>query len=501
MSTPMSNAELAQALKATSPRRLHPHSWLFVLLNALPNFIAPLIMLFWQKEDDNIIVIIFFAIALLFLIAALLNLFSYRLHIHQDDIVIYHGIFARNTRHVPLANLHNVNLRRTLLHRWLNVAEVRLETAGSGEQSEALLRVLSQEDALTLQRYLLSQQALTPSETKTNANLLSLSYGEIIRLGLSRGQSLSIFATLLVLYFENKSIILLINHAFNDHPIFHQMLKHSWLWLLIAIILIWLLGKLSSILAAFLGYSHFALYDQANGRIQQTRGLLTQLSSHIHHQRIQVWRWQQNPTLRLFKRYRLSIDTAVTNGQDNTERGIKLLVPIADQAKMLSLQQHWQLPWFDSVQPLAANAWKRIWISYLLQSLICCLIGIILIYLFDLNKKIPITTLLYLYLALIPIQYLAAHKRAAFAGWHCQNGYFFYRDGWLWRHWHLIKINNIQIIALTHTPFDRRHHMATLILDSMGCSSYRKPFAIRYLPEKTANALAKALLAQQSKNK
>lgn len=499
----MTAFELGQALNVLSPRRLHRYSWLFITLDLIIGNVIPLGIGLWQQFHSPTATSVILLIALAFIIFRLLHQLSYRLHISGEDIIIYSGIFAKNVRHVPLANLHNVNLRRNLLHRYLKVAEVRLETAGSGGQSEALLRVLSIEEAEHIQAYLLSQQQNSSNTAATQPlttsdNLLPLSRGELIRLGLSSGQGLGISAFLLYIFFEfqdhSRLMAWIAQHLF-DSAWLAAMLQQWWVLAALFLIAAWLLGKISAIVATFLGYSRFALFDSGGERIQQNRGLLTQHTSHIRKTRIQVWRVQQNPTLRFFKRYRIVIDTAVMNAANGAERGISLLVPLAEYDKLQALLTHWRLPFFSHIQPLAQGAWRRMWIGYLLQSGGFCLALAAAIAAFA--ENIPPQAALWLWLALLPVQLIAALRRAAFAGWQCEGGYFFYRDGWLWRRWHIIALNNLQILALQHNFFDRRTQMASLILDSMGSNAFNRPFYIRYLPVKTARALAKVLHRRQ----
>lgn len=508
----MTAFELGAALNALTPRRLHRHSWLFITINLVIGNVIPLALGLWQQFRDPTATSIILILAALLIVLPLVHALSYRLHISGEDIVIYSGRLFKSVRHVPLANLHNVNLRRNVLHRWLAVAEVRLETAGSGGESEAVLRVLSLEDAQHLQRYLLSQQqsqssphhsALAQTEAQiphTGDNLLPLPHGELIRLGLSTNQGLGISAFIFYVFIEFQDydrMVAWIGGRLFDSLWLTEILSRWWIMALLALFVLWILNKLSAILFVYLGYSHFTLLDSGGERIQQQRGLLTQHSSHIRKTRIQVWRIQQNPSLRLFKRYRISIDTAVMDGGKGGERGISLLVPIAEQETIQSLLRHWQLPYFTQVQRLAARAWRRIFITYVFKSSLYC--GILALGLVGFSEKIPVQSAAWLWLALIPLQLIAAVRRAAFAGWHCEKGYFFYRDGWLWRHWHIIALKNIHAIALQHNYFDRRYRMASLILDSMGCSALNRPFAIRYLPQETAKILAKLLWQRQIK--
>ena len=132
------------AAGATPDQRLHPLSWLFVLVAQLRQFIVPLLALvvFGQRDDQALWPLI--GVGVLALVAVW-RYFTYRYRIEHDSIVIRSGLLHRHLREVPFARIHNVALHQTVLHRLFGVAEVRLESAG-GKKPEAEMRVLTLED-------------------------------------------------------------------------------------------------------------------------------------------------------------------------------------------------------------------------------------------------------------------------------------------------------------------------------------------------------------------
>ena len=150
MTTPSDSASPAGDARQTLPGRLHPWSWLFVLLAQLRSFALPLIAVFvfggskgeqWQFLGMLAGVVLG--------VVAVVQYFTYRYGVIGDELVIRAGILHRNRRHIPLARIRNVSLQQNLLHRLFHVAEVRLESAG-GTGAEATMRVLSLDAARSL---------------------------------------------------------------------------------------------------------------------------------------------------------------------------------------------------------------------------------------------------------------------------------------------------------------------------------------------------------------
>ncbi len=189
--------------------RLHPWSWLFVLLMQLRHYFLPLVALlvFGQRGDRDPMwaqLIPLSAIAALVLVSVLQYL-SYRYRIGSDAITVRSGLLARNRREIPFARIHNVEVRQNPLHRLFGVAELRLESAG-GVRPEAEMRVLKLDQALALERLVrqrgqapqAADAVATPADTAAGTEhvLLRLSGWDVVRMGLlsNRGWALAVAA-------------------------------------------------------------------------------------------------------------------------------------------------------------------------------------------------------------------------------------------------------------------------------------------------------------------
>jgi putative membrane protein len=157
MTTPEPSG-LATPLDDASPeRRLHPMSWLFVLIQQLRQFIVPIIVLFAFGRGDRNDLWGLVAICVLAVIS-IWQYYTYRFRIGGDSLQIRSGLLERSLRQIPFARIQNVALRQTVLHRIFGVAEVRLESAG-GIKPEAEMRVLTLADALALEALVRSRRA------------------------------------------------------------------------------------------------------------------------------------------------------------------------------------------------------------------------------------------------------------------------------------------------------------------------------------------------------
>lgn len=489
--------QLADALNARGERRLHRHSWLFVIGHLLWQNSIPLAFLVFTNRDwlGDAWPWIALAAAVLTLFA-IVHFLTYRFAIRDGDIVIRHGIFFRRTRYVPLAKVHNVTVRRNLLHRALGVAEVILESGGSGQSAEAHLRVLSLADARACERLVNHQPLLHADEDKPlpDDNVLPLRRRDIVRYGLANDQG--------VLWGAVLSVFLL-----TDDAVRHWLSQQVFFWLLgmraydgptllmlggLFVLGSLLVGKAMTVLLAFFTHGHFYLGD-SDTHITLRRGVLTRVESHMPKSRIQAWRIRANPVHRLFGCYSVHIDSVVMPG--DSSRGIRELIPIASHATTRRLLARWMDadPLAQTLLPLHAKAARRIALRYILW------LALILLPLMLLTETVPMpwrrqdnAWIALAGVLLCAACVVAAKQRCRFAGWALAQGALHWRDGWWWRRHHVAEVARIRALRLQHNPLDRRYDMVHLDADTLGAAALTAPLRLRFLPQ----AQARALLAQ-----
>lgn len=89
---------------------------------------------------------------------------AFRYRVDADELVIDSGVLSRRRRVIPLARIQNVDLERSALERLAGVAELRLETASGGSETEASLAVLAVGEARELQAELLRRRAVATGD-------------------------------------------------------------------------------------------------------------------------------------------------------------------------------------------------------------------------------------------------------------------------------------------------------------------------------------------------
>lgn len=470
-------------------RRLHPLSWLFVLMASLREFALPLIaaLVFGRRGQGPWELIGLIGGAALALHAGVVY-FSYRFRIEGDELRIRSGVFRRQTRHIPFRRIHNVTVHQGPLHRLFGVAEVKLESA-AGVKPEAHMRVLRLADAQALEA-LVRQRGRADdagAPVPPAPALLTLDSAEVVRLGLISNRGMVLVAAAFGLLAQSGSNVFAELAESASAPLLgwaRQFPLGPLPWLVggLALFLVFVLVlRLLSVLLALLQFHGFTLRRE-DDRLQVDGGLLTRIRANAPLRRIQAWHLHESLLHRWFRRRSLSVDTATTVAA-NQGRSLRELVPVATPDKVDELLEEllpnagWpDLPW-RSVHP---RAWRRmvkppVFLTMLASGLLGLRYGIDALWLG----------------LLLPWWLWRARKLAGCLGYCAGDRLVAVRSGWLDRHWRFAEIAKLQGLRLTRSPFDRRHGMATLWLDTAGASGNPMAPALRipYLPEADARRL------------
>jgi len=469
-------------------RRLHPMSWLFVLLQQLKQFVIPLIvLLFLGRGDRNQLWSLIAVIALV--VVALWRYLTFRYRITGDSVIIDSGLLQRSRRQVPFSRIHNVAIHQSLLHRLFGVAEVRLESAG-GEKPEAEMRVLRLTDAIALEA-LVRRRGATPQATAVAPSkddgtlLLALPAAEVLRLGLISNRGLFVLGGLAVTVSQlnpqlpedvsirwSKALSLF----FGSHHF--SVVEYAMAGIALVLAFVVLL-RLFSMLLALLQYWGFRLEEHGR-RLTVERGLLTRLRTSAPRRRIQAFTLHEGMLHRLLRRRTLDVDSAVADDR-NDRRSLRELAPIATPAACDALVRHvlpgatWPPAHWHLLHP---RAWWRLSLpgaafSLLLAAGMCWRFGAWGLF----------------GLSWLPWAVFVARQHAQRAGYAIDERLVGVRAGWWSRQWRFAELDKLQVLQLRQSPLDRRLGTASLWLDTAGAGGSSQALRIHYLPLQEARAL------------
>jgi putative membrane protein len=478
--------------------RLHPATLVFGIGNSVKTLLLPVlavILLSGSRVRYPVWLAVLFVPAVLYQVFRYFTL-TYRFA--ETEMVVRHGVVFRQERHIPYDRIDNVGLVQGPLHRMVGVAKVRLETAGSS-QPEAELDVLSLAAVEHLRERVLAGRTVSPATAETGdaeprppeaaaeapTVLVELPRGEVVKLGLISLRGLLIIPVLFGLA-EQLDLWERIDFDWLAGAV-ESAAEQGARPLLVA-------GLAVGAVLLFLGLSvgwtalrfHGYRLERTGEQLRVTCGLFTKVSASVGRPRIQVVTVHETPGHRLFRRLTIRVETA--GGVDEkVEISRKWFVPLLPRGEVARVLGELR-PGLDlgqiSWRPLAPKAVRRKVVRNILFAL-------------------PIAAALVATLwpwGLAPASLLVAWAVVHAVLWVRRTRYgltddgLAYLSGIVTRQTTATFFDKIQVVSLAQSPFDRRHRMATLTVDTAGAGG--QPVRIPYLEEAVAQDLFRTLSVQ-----
>jgi len=482
--------------------RLHPASLVFSLFSIVRRFFLPgLAVLYFGRGGIGLDwgVAFFAGPAVVY---ALVRYISLRYVVSEDELIIRQGILRRDERHIPFARIHTIDTSRTLLHRWLGVTDVKIQTA-SGKEPEAVLQVLSLTTAEQLRRRVVTRRHEVQDgvqeadgdqsaiETTGKNVVAQATIRDLLALGLISNRGMLVVGAVLGVLWQLD--VEPPTDRLQEMVAGIPGLAESWGLLHTAVLVVLGVGavivavRMLSMLWSVVTLFDFTVSIQ-DERVRVRYGLLTQRSLTIPRHRLQLVRTEAGLLHRLFRRVSISARTAGATGGEHEGKSQDWLMPV--------LHRDAVLPFLANVHPdlrLGEVVWHRahpravarMRVRLLVLLLLPVLASALLHPLVLLGSMVGAAVLV---MVVPPLEYRhLAYAVTPHAVW--------VRRGWLRRRLVVVRISKIQALGVSTSPFDRRREMATLHLDAANAGFGAWAISLPYLGEELARDLYARLAA------
>jgi putative membrane protein len=487
---------------AESSRRLHPASLLFSIGSAARRLLLPGLVVLVASRGSNaeLWFMLFFAPAA---VVAVVRYLTYRWRLEPEELVVREGVVTRTERHIPYDRIQNVDLVQNPLHRLFGVAEVRLETAG-GQEPEAVIRVLALEAGTRIRERVFAgrrARAAPPPGSVAPAEPLAepapllvhrMSPREILLFGVISNRGMLVVAALVGALWPLEPIERLSALVSPELVERVRQLKAPGSPLRIAllgaagVVLIVLLMRGLSVVWAFLELYGFRLQRQDDD-LRAEYGLLTRVSKTIPRHRIQTVAIQDGVLHRLFGRSSVQLETAGSSDGGDGSRADRLwLAPLVRRDVVPALVRG-VFPDIDldtlAWQPISLRTPRRMIRVPLALLVLAAAAAAWWIGAWALAPAAALGALVVIHARLY-----CRHTR-----WAIGPTAVFHRCGFWLRCTTIVPFNKIQSLERADSPFDRRHRMAAVRIDTAGGGKIGSHVDLSFLEATVADRLFEQL--------
>ncbi|GAA4057769.1 PH domain-containing protein [Amphibacillus indicireducens] len=314
----------------SNPARLHPAAILLFSFKTVKDLFFLFLVLFFAGLEDGLLTYLLIGTAALISIIVFfswIKWFRFTYSVNGSELRIEHGLFVRKKRTISKYRIQSINLNQNIVHRFLGLTGIQIETAGSDLDVDANLIALKLDIADKL------RQELTVNLNEENDSeaydydyalekklpKYEASFKRLFAFGSTSGGFGFIVAIILFIFSEAE--------AFIPERLFDQ--TTSWILsqvftviaalIILSLGLIWFLGTIGSVIK----YGDFTIirYDH---ELYITRGLVEKKQLTIPLKRIQAVSFKQNPLRLPFRLGSLTI--VIAGGEVSQKENIQTVI-------------------------------------------------------------------------------------------------------------------------------------------------------------------------------
>jgi putative membrane protein len=483
----------------SSDHRLHPYSILFAFLSQFRLFIVPGILVYFgvgSRDSDWwepwMMLFVLPAAGL-----AVLRYYTYRFRFEASELVIHTGLLFRKERHIPYARIQNIDAVQNVLHRLLNVVEIKIETGG-GDTAEATMSVLPASALPEMrQRVFAGRRAEAQEdhgERAESPSLLQLDLRELLLCGFIENRGAVLIAAASGVLWELGILDRVLGAVIGPVSIGRGTIRNLFRGVFPAVAVSWagiamtvtaIAGIIVLIRLFSMAWAVMRLYGFTLSIVDEdvrTRfGLLTRVAMTIPLRRIQTVTVRETLLHRYFERVAVKVDTAGGRvGEQNQHQEREYLAPILRRPALDDFTRAIAGVTFSGVDwhPPHPRAFRREVKGWLAPvAVLAVILGLSLGW-----RAVPIV------LRATAWAIVGARQSVRNLGWALTSDAVMLKRGWLSRRLVVVRFAKIQTVTRHENPFDRRTHMARIHVDTAGAAE-GSVINIPYVAREDADAL------------
>ncbi|MFE8698855.1 PH domain-containing protein [Cytobacillus sp. FJAT-53684] len=435
----------------SEPKRLHPISAVISCLKQIKDLIIPfLVFVVFGSKNGIFQLIISAVIIVIVLVIGILTWLRYTYRLEEGELRIEYGVFVRKKRYIPFERIQSLDLSEGILQRPFGLVKVKVETAGSSGEAEAVLTAITKADANLIQQTLSAAKASVRTENveEPKENIIyKLSTKELLQLASTSGGVGVVLSAVIAFVFQFEEII-------PYERIFSSLGNFISSGIMTVSILIFV-GFLAAWAIALIGtmvkYAGFTV-KKTDDDLVITRGLLEKRQLTLPLYRIQAIRISENLIRQPLGLCTVYLESAGGSAKD-TESARVMLLPITKRDAISAILS----PYFEDyhLEPAILPVPRRAIRRYMFRGLLFVLPIIAVSVLFFRPWG-------YLSFVLVLLSLLWSYLNYKDAGWKVENQQLTLRYRTIIKNTVFMKRNRIQSLKTQESYFQNKKELASI---------------------------------------
>jgi len=298
---------------------------------------------FWS----SLALIGFWSVVILFsLLFSIIRWWTYYYWFEDAELRVKYGVFIKKKRYIPFERIQTLNYHESIIHRIFGLVKVEVETASSSEgEAEVVLTALTREAADQIeqemrkakQQFGVTEELEPVEQASAVTAMYTMSTKDLLVLASTSGGIGVIISGLLAVVSQISDIIPY-DKIYGELA---TLAKYGVLIISLIILSLFVIGWIASVILTYLKYYSFTVVVQEENLII-TRGLLEKKRVTIPLKRVQAIKIVENPFRQLFNYATVSIESAGSNGREDSMVIFPLIKLTKLQAPLTELFPHYE---------------------------------------------------------------------------------------------------------------------------------------------------------------
>jgi len=458
---------------------------------ALVSAVVVLIATAGKFENGTLYVILGLVLfTILIMTISYLQYRNFTFHIHDDEVIIHHGVIFKEKRIIPFDRIQSVHLHQNFIQQILRVVGLKIDSAGSG-QKELEISALDERRARAFQSALRgkprNEAGRQPEEAAEPEKklLLRLNVADLLKVGLTENHLRSGLIAVAVVFGYYSQFSQYLESYLEDYvsadlsEYIPEMIRMGVILILSGIAIFLVISVILSLIRTFLRFFEFKAWLEEE-MIGLSSGLLRKVEYRIPVSKVQYLVWSGNPLRRILGFKSITVKQAQPQrAQQKTQQVIE--IPACYEAQSRELER----VVFNREVAQGNLRYRANVIPYLfLSAYFSIALALILLFASSFGPAIFWPALL-----VIPVIMFLGYKYGRSVSLDWQDDVLVIRKGWIFPRRYVIPVYKAQSVAMVQSIFLKRRGLSNFVFYTASGK-----VMIRFLPEEVVRDLYNFIL-------